>query len=275
MSLTEKQQERYSRHLLLKEIGVDGQKKLLDSKVLVIGAGGLGAPVLMYLAASGIGTLGIADHDNIELSNMQRQVIHSSGAVGTSKAESAKRRIQEINPDVKTVIYKERVTADNINEMIKDYDFIIDGVDNFATKFLINDACVLAKKPFCHGGIREFVGQVMTYVPGKGPCYRCVFEEIPAADVAESCSKAGVIGSLPGILGSLQALEAQKFLLGAGNLLTGKMLIFDGLSMKFRTVEFGKPSAHCRVCGTDADIRTIIPDNYRYPGSGKRKDETE
>lgn len=263
MVFTEQQRERYARNLMLDEVSEDGQKKLMEAKVLVVGAGGLGAPVLMYLAASGVGTLGIADHDNIELSNMQRQVIHSTQGIGTSKADSASKRIKEINPEVKTVVYKERITAENINGIIKDYDFIIDGVDNFATKFLINDACVLAKKPFCHGGIREFTGQVMTYVPGEGPCYRCVFEEIPEPEVAESCSKAGVLGTLPGVIGSLQALEAQKYLLGAGELLTGKMLTFDALSMKFRMVPFGRPSDRCRVCGKDADIRSILPENYR------------
>lgn len=265
MSLTEEQRERYSRHLLLREIGPEGQEKLLNARVLVIGAGGLGAPALMYLAASGVGTLGIADDDDIELSNMQRQIIHSSKAVGTSKAESAKKRVLEINPDVRTVVYHERMVADTISDIIKEYDFVIDGVDNFPTKFLINDACVLAKKPFCHGGIREFNGQVMTYVPEKGPCYRCIFEEIPRADVAESCSKAGVVGSLPGVIGSLQALEAQKYLLGTGELLTGRMLTFDGLSMKFRTVDFKNPSSRCRVCGPEADIQSLNAENYRCP----------
>lgn len=263
MRLTEEQSERYSRQILLDQVGEAGQEKLLAAKVLVIGAGGLGAPVLMYLAAAGIGTIGIADDDEIDLSNMQRQVIHRTGAVGTSKAESAAQRIREINPEVKTVVYKRRVTAENIAEMIEGYDIVVDCVDNFPAKFLVNDACVLAGKPFCHGGIREFSGQVMTVVPGGGPCYRCIFEEIPEPEVARSCSRAGVLGALPGIIGSLQALEVQKYVLGAGELLTGKMLTFDGLRMKFRTVEFGKGVAHCRVCGPNADIRVLDAENYR------------
>lgn len=262
MTFTQEQMERYSRHIILKNVGAAGQKKLLAAKVLVIGAGGLGSPVLMYLAASGVGTIGIADDDAVDLSNLQRQIIHSTDAVGEPKAESAARRMHEINPDVKTIVYKERVTAENIADMIRGYDFIIDGVDNFAAKFLINDACVLAGKPFCHGGIREFTGQVMTYVPGQGPCYRCIFEEIPPAGATASCKDAGVLGTLPGIIGSIQAFEAQKYILGVGELLTGCMLVFDGLTMKFRTVEFDGASPHCRVCGEHADIHTLDPDNY-------------
>lgn len=263
MTFTQEQLERYSRHIILKNVGAAGQKKLLEAKVLVIGAGGLGSPVLMYLAASGVGTIGIADDDAVDLSNLQRQIIHSTEAVGEPKAESAARRMHEINPDVKTIVYKERVTAENIADMIRDYDFIIDGVDNFAAKFLINDACVLAGKPFCHGGIREFTGQVMTYVPGQGPCYRCIFEEIPPAGATATCKDAGVLGTLPGIIGSIQAFEAQKYILGVGELLTGSMLVFDGLTMKFRTVEFDGASPHCRVCGEHADIHALDPDNYR------------
>lgn len=263
MAFSEEQLERYSRHIILKGVGVSGQKKLLSSKVLVIGAGGLGAPALMYLAASGVGTLGIADDDRVELSNLQRQVIHGTSEVGEYKAESAERRVKEINPDVQTILYKERMTADNIAGIIKDYDFILDGVDNFATKFLINDACVLAGKPFCHAGIRGFYGQVMTYVPGEGPCYRCIFEEIPPEGFMDSCSQAGVLGTLPGVIGSLQALEAQKYLLGAGELLTGKILTFDGLTMKFRTVDVPDASPHCRVCGGKADILELTDSEYK------------
>lgn len=249
MALTEQQAERYSRHLILKDVGVAGQKKLLESKVLVIGAGGLGSPAIMYLAASGVGTIGIVDGDDLELSNMQRQIIHRDEAIGTSKAESAAMRVREINPDVKVNIYPQRVNSENIGKLIQAYDFIIDGVDNFDTKFLINDACVLAEKPFCHAGIREFYGQVLTYVPGEGPCYRCIFEEVPEEGDVDSCSTAGVIGSIPGIIGSIQALEAQKYLTGAGELLTGRILTFDGLTMRFRTVEVKEGSPTCRVCG--------------------------
>ncbi|MCH5251702.1 MAG: HesA/MoeB/ThiF family protein [Lachnospiraceae bacterium] len=262
MAFTEEQLERYSRHIILKGVGLSGQKKLLAGRVLVIGAGGLGAPALLYLAASGVGTIGIADGDRVELSNLQRQVIHDTPRVGQWKAESAAEMIGKINPDVKTVLYKERVTAENIAEIIRDYDFIVDGVDNFASKFLINDACVLEKKPFCHAGVRGFYGQAMTYVPGEGPCYRCVFEEIPPEGDMDSCSQAGVLGTMPGILGSIQALEAQKYLLGTGDLLTGKILTFDGLSMKPRTVPVPEASAGCRVCGSKADIRRLRPEEY-------------
>lgn len=260
--MTEEQLERYSRHLILKGIGVAGQKKLLESKVLVIGAGGLGSPAIMYLAASGVGTIGIADGDEVDLSNMQRQIIHRNEAIGTSKALSAARRVKEINPDVQVNVYEERVNSENIGKIIESYDFIIDGVDNFATKFLINDACVLAKKPFCHAGIREFYGQVLTYVPGEGPCYRCIFEEIPKAGDVDYCSALGVLGSIPGIVGSIQALEAQKYLTGKGELLTGKMLRIDGLTMQFRRISIPNHSETCRVCGKHANIHELKKEEY-------------
>lgn len=262
MSFTDEQRERYSRQMILEQVGEGGQDKLAQSRVLVVGAGGLGSPALMYLASSGVGTLGIADGDRIDVSNMQRQVIHSTLSVGTSKAESAAKRLQEINPYVNTIVYREHVTADTIQSIIRDYDFVLDCVDNFPARFMINDACVLAKIPFCHGGICGFAGQVMTYVPGQGPCYRCLFEEIPEKDVQESASQGGVISSLPGIIGSIQALEAQKYILGAGDLLTGRMLTFDGLSMRVRTVDLGGHSDYCRVCGENADIKEIRTELY-------------
>lgn len=273
MALTEEQLERYSRHIVLKGVGLSGQKKLLEGKVLVIGAGGLGSPALLYLAAAGVGTLGIADGDRVELSNLQRQVIHDTFQVGQWKAESAEKMIHRINPEVRTVLYRERMTAENIAGIIREYDFIIDGVDSFSSKFLINDACVLEKKPFCHAGVRGFYGQVMTYVPGRGPCYRCVFEEIPPAGEMDSCSQAGVLGTMPGIIGSLQALEAQKYLLGAGELLTGKILTFDGLSMKFRAVSVPEVSPGCRVCGKEADIRRLREEEYQENNSCEWKRE--
>ncbi len=262
MIFSAEQAQRYSRHIILKGIGVEGQKKLLSSKVLVIGAGGLGAPALMYLAASGVGQLGVADYDKVELSNLQRQIIHKTENVGMSKTASAVNTIREINPDVKAVAYETKITAENIGEIIKDYDFIIDGTDNFSAKFLINDACVLYKKPFCHGGVRGFSGQLMTYVPNQGPCYRCIFEDIPAGEDFESCSQAGIIGTLPGIIGVLQALEAQKYITGTGELLTGRMLIFDGLSMSFREVRLPAENKSCRVCGENADINELRSGNY-------------
>ncbi|MBO5488667.1 MAG: HesA/MoeB/ThiF family protein, partial [Eubacterium sp.] len=254
---------RFARHISLKDVGVSGQEKLRDSKVLVIGAGGLGSPVLMYLAASGVGTIGIMDDDVVDLSNLQRQIIHDIDQLGVPKVISAEKKIRGIDPDIRTILYQERATAANLDSIVGEYDFVIDAVDNFVGKFLINDACVLAGVPYCHGGIREFQGQIMTYVPGQGACYRCVFEEIPRGGDVDTLSQYGVIGTIPGIIGSLQALEAQKYLLGVGELLTGKMLVFDGLTMKCRQVEFGKSSPACRVCGKDADIRQLVPEEYK------------
>lgn len=263
MALTQDQKERYSRHIKLKGFGAAGQEKLLSSRVLVIGAGGLGAPALMYLAAAGVGTLGIADYDVVELSNLQRQVIHGTPDIGISKAESAASFVHRLNPDVRTVLHQEYITAQNIGDLIDGYDFVLDAVDNFSSKFLINDACVLAGKAFCHAGVLGFYGQIMTYVPGQGPCYRCVFEEIPSDGEVDDCSSMGVLGTIPGILGSLQALEAQKYLTGSGELLTGKILTFDGLTMQFRTVEIPESSGYCRVCGDAADIIELKEENYR------------
>lgn len=270
MSLTEEQAERYSRHLTLQEVGVGGQEKLLEGKVLVIGAGGLGSPAILYLAASGVGTIGIADGDTVERSNLQRQIIHSNQGIGRLKAESAEERVRALNPDVQVRIYPERVNPDNILAIIEPYDFIIDAVDNFAAKFLINDACVLAKKPFCHAGILGFFGQVLTYVPKAGPCLRCMCEEIPDDGTVDGVSTAGVMGSVPGILGSIQALEAQKYLTGAGELLTGKILIFDGLSMQFRALEVPAWTEGCRVCSENADIHEIRAEEYKRTGCERR-----
>ena len=213
MALTDEQIERYSRHIILKEVGVKGQKKLLDAKVLIIGAGGLGAPAAMYLAAAGVGTIGIADADVVDLSNLQRQIIHATADVGKPKVKSAEETMTAMNPGVKVNTYQIFVNASNIRELIRDYDFVIDGTDNFPAKFLINDACVMEKKPFSHAGIIRFKGQLMTYIPGQGPCYRCVFREPPPKDAVPTCRQAGVIGAVAGILGCLQALEAVKLIL--------------------------------------------------------------
>ena len=248
MALTETQIERYSRHIILKEVGGKGQQKLLDSKVLIIGAGGLGSPIALYLAAAGIGTIGIADADNVDLSNLQRQVIHYTNDIGKPKVISAKEKIQAINPDIKVTTYQEWINAGNIMEIISGYDFIIDGTDNFAAKFLINDACVLAGKPYSHGGILQFVGQTITVLPGESTCYRCVFPTPPPKDAIPTCSQAGVIGVLPGVIGSIQATEAIKFLLGKGELLAGRMLMYDALKMKFRDVNINR-NPKCPVCG--------------------------
>lgn len=246
MAFTNEQLERYSRHIILKEVGVKGQKKLLNGKVLIIGAGGLGAPAALYLAAAGVGTIGIADADVVDLSNLQRQVIHTTSDIGKPKVESAKETMRDINPDVNVITYHDFIAADNILDIIQDYDFILDGTDNFPAKFLINDACVMAQKPFCHAGIIRFQGQLMTYVPGEGPCYRCVFHEPPPKDAVPTCKQAGVIGAMAGVIGCLQAMEAIKYLTGAGELLTGYLLTYDALKMQFRKVKLPK-DANCGV----------------------------
>ena len=258
MALSDEQLERYSRHITLKEIGVRGQKKLLDAKVLIIGAGGLGAPAAMYLAAAGAGTIGIADSDSVDLSNLQRQVIHTTNDIGKPKAESAAETIKALNPDVNVITYNEYVNSKNIASIISGYDFIIDGTDNFPAKFLINDACVLGRKPFCHAGILRFEGQLMTYVPGQGPCYRCIFEAPPPKDAVPSCREAGVIGAMAGIIGSMQALEAVKFITGQGDLLTRSILVFDGLKMTWRKVRLPEKVTNCPVCGSDPSITELF-----------------
>lgn len=257
MAFTNEQLERYSRHIILKEIGVKGQKKLLNAKVLIIGAGGLGAPAAMYLAAAGVGTIGIADADEVDLSNLQRQVIHTTNDLGKPKVESAKETMQAINPDVNVITYHEFIASDNISDIIKDYDFILDGTDNFPAKFLINDACVMAEKPFSHAGIIRFQGQLMTYVPGQGPCYRCVFENPPPKDAVPTCKQAGVIGAMAGVIGCLQAMEAVKYITGAGDLLTGYLLTFDALKMEFRKIRLPR-NPNCGVCGEHPTITGLI-----------------
>lgn len=251
--LTEDQIERYSRHIILKEVGGKGQQRLLNGKVLIIGAGGLGAPIALYLAAAGVGTIGIADADDVDLSNLQRQVIHFTSDIGKPKVESAREKMEAINQDVKVITYKEWVSAANIGSIIADYDFVIDGTDNFAAKFLINDACVLAGKPYSHGGILQFVGQTITVLPGTSTCYRCIFPAPPPKNAIPTCSQAGVIGVLPGVIGSIQATEAIKFLLGKGELLAGRILMYDALNMKFRDVEI-KRNPNCPVCGDHPTI---------------------
>lgn len=258
MAFSNEQLERYSRHIILKDIGVKGQKKLLNAKVLIIGAGGLGAPAAMYLAAAGVGTIGIADADVVDLSNLQRQIIHSTADIGKPKVESAKETIEALNPDVKVETWHEFVSSANILDIIRDYDFILDGTDNFPAKFLINDACVMAGKPFCHAGIIRFSGQLMTYVPGEGPCYRCIFKNPPPKDAVPTCRQAGVVGAMAGVVGCLQAMEAVKYITGAGELLTGKLLTYDALNNAFRTVKLPKEVPDCPVCGKHPTITALI-----------------
>ena len=263
MPFTNEQLERYSRHIILKEIGVKGQKKLMNGSVLIIGAGGLGAPAAMYLAAAGVGKIGIADADVVDLSNLQRQIIHTTADVGRPKVESAAETMRAINPDVEVVTYHEFIPSANIMDIIKDYDFVLDGTDNFPAKFLINDACVMADKPFSHAGILRFKGQLMTVIPHQSPCYRCVFKTMPPKDAIPTCKQAGVIGAMAGVIGSLQALEAVKFLTGAGELLTGKLLTFDALTMKFHTVKLPPRGDGCAVCSDHPEITELI--DYEQP----------
>lgn len=228
--LTAEERERYARHLSLEEIGPEGQMRLKRGSVLVIGAGGLGSPVLLYLAAAGVGRIGIADGDNVDLSNLQRQVIHTTARVATPKTESARSAILAINPHTEVILHPFFLSPENIAEVIEGYDFVIDATDNFASKFMINDACVAASKPYCHGGIWHFCGQLMTWLPGHA-CYRCLFDTLPAPGPV-----AGPLGVIPGVIGSLQACEAVKFLTGIGSLLTDTLLTFDALDMTFRKI---------------------------------------
>jgi molybdopterin/thiamine biosynthesis adenylyltransferase len=225
----------------------------MAARVLIIGAGGLGAPAALYLAAAGVGVIGIADADEVDLSNLQRQVIHSTGDIGKEKVQSAKESMLAINPEITVNTYRKFVLAENIADLIADYDFVIDGTDNFPAKFLINDACVLAKKPFSHAGIIRFKGQLMTYVPGEGPCYRCVFREPPPPDAVPTCREAGVIGAMGGVIGSLQAMETIKFIIGKGKLLTGSLLTYDAMTMEFRKIKL-PARTDCAVCGEHPTI---------------------
>lgn len=256
MKLNDNQLKRYSRHIILSDCGVKGQEKIADAKVLVVGAGGLGSPVLLYLAAAGVGTMGIIDPDVVELTNLQRQIVHFTKDLDMSKVDSAKEKITQINPDIRVNTYREPATTDNIAGIIKEYDFIVDGTDNFPAKFLINDACVFADKPFSHAGVMGFDGQMMTVIPGESACYRCVFSEPPPPDAVPNPGRTGVLGTIAGVLGTLQATEVLKFIIGKGDLLTNRLLIFNGLKMKFRNVSIKKRS-DCPVCGDNPTITTL------------------
>jgi adenylyltransferase/sulfurtransferase len=257
IDFTENQPERYSRHILLDDVGVDGQEKLLKAKVLIVGAGGLGSPAALYLAAAGVGTIGIVDNDLVEVSNLQRQIAHFTKDINIPKVESAAEKMQAINPDITIKKYREFLCADNITSIIDGYDFILDGTDNFPTKFLVNDACVFKGIPFSHGGILRFNGQTMTVIPGKTACYRCSFRKPPPPDAVPSCAQAGVLGAIAGMLGTIQAAEALKFITGAGELLTNGLLSFDAKTMLFRKIEL-KKQKNCPVCGTDPTITELV-----------------
>ncbi len=250
-SLTQEQKERYSRHVLVPEIGLEGQLKLLDAKVLLLGAGGLGSPTALYLAAAGVGTIGLVDDDVVDASNLQRQVIHNTERIGMAKTESAKIAIEALNPDVKVVSHNGRLDSDNVIELLSDYDVIVDGADNFPTRYLLNDASVRLKKPVVSASILSFDGQIATFVPFEGPCYRCLYPTPPPAELAPSCGAAGVLGVLPGIMGLLQALEVIKLVTGAGQPLIGRLLLFEALGTEFTELKVRR-DPDCPICGPNA-----------------------
>jgi molybdopterin/thiamine biosynthesis adenylyltransferase/rhodanese-related sulfurtransferase len=264
--LTDAQRERYSRHILLPEVGEAGQARLLQGKVLLLGAGGLGSPAAMYLAAAGVGTLGVVDADVVDESNLQRQIIHSKSRVGTPKVESAAKFISELNTDVKVVPFRERLNSSNVERIFADFELVIDGTDNFPTRYLVNDASVFMGKPVVHGSIFRFDGQVTTFIPDRaakklgvpaGPCYRCLYPEPPPPHLAPSCQEAGVLGILCGIVGTVQATEAIKILLGKGTSLAGRLLTYDSLKMKFRELKLRRDPS-CPVCGPKPTITSFI-----------------
>ncbi|MEO6602024.1 MAG: molybdopterin-synthase adenylyltransferase MoeB [Polyangiaceae bacterium] len=256
--LTPAQLDRYSRHILLSEVGERGQEKLLKSKVLLLGAGGLGAPAGLYLAAAGVGTIGIVDADTVEASNLQRQIFHATSRLGMAKVDSAEVAINDLNPDVKVIKYQERVNSSNVDRIFgAGWDAIVDGCDNFPTRYLVNDASLFHKIPVVHGSIFRFDGQVTTFMPFQGPCYRCLYPEPPPAHLAPSCSEAGVLGILPGMIGTLQATEAIKLILGKGDLLVGRLLTYDSMRMSFRTLKLRRDK-NCPACGDNPTIKEYI-----------------
>lgn len=249
--LTDEQLQRYKRNVLLKEIGVTGQGQLLSSSVLIIGLGGIGSPVSLYLAAAGVGTVGLVDYDSVDLSNLQRQIIHSTNDIGRKKVHSAKESINNLNPAINVLTYDDRYSPDKLLSVIKEFDFIIDATDNFPAKFLINDLCASSGKAFSHGGVTEFAGQTMTVVPGQSACYRCVFGGIPSEDAVAPASSMGVMGAVVGILGSIQATEAIKYITQCGDNLINTLLTFDAKNMEFRKVALKKQKL-CSACSTPA-----------------------
>ncbi len=255
MGLTDIQKERYSRNILVKDIGEEGQEKILASKILVIGAGGLGSPNILYLAAAGVGTLGIADADDVDISNLHRQVLHWTPDIGRPKIESAREKVQKINPDVNVVTYHKKITAENIAEIIREYDFIVECTDNFEAKFLINDACVLNNKPYSHCGVLMFHGQTITYTPGN-TCLRCIFNSPPPPGSTPGSSDVGIFGTVPGIFGTIQATEAIKYILGKGRLLTNILFHYDALYSESGSVKV-KRDPECPVCGESPSITDL------------------
>jgi adenylyltransferase/sulfurtransferase len=248
---------RYSRHIILPDVGGAGQKKLLNAKVLLVGAGGLGSPAAMYLAAAGVGTLGIVDFDRVDLSNLQRQLLHRTRDIGRPKLDSAQDTLNALNPDVRVIKHEIVLHSSNVMDVIRDYDIVLNGTDNFPTRYLVNDACVFARKPLVDGSIFMFEGQTTVYDAQRGPCYRCLFPTPPPPGEVPSCQEAGVLGVLPGIIGSIQAIEAIKLIIGKGESLIGRLLLFDALAMEFREMQVEK-DRHCPVCGDDPSITALI-----------------
>ena len=256
-NFSNEQIERYSRHIILKEVGGTGQTQLLEAKVLLVGAGGLGSPAALYLAAAGVGTLGIIDMDVVDLSNLQRQILHGTNDIGRPKTESAMETIADINPDVEVIAHTDRMSSENALELIEKYDLVLDGCDNFPTRYLINDACVMLGKPNVHGSIFQFEGQATVFSPGRGPCYRCLYPVPPPPGMSPSCQEAGVLGVLPGIVGNVQAIETIKVLLDIGEPLIGHLLLFNALNMEFKKLKL-RQDPECPICGENPTIHELI-----------------
>jgi len=257
IEFTDEQIERYSRHIILPEVGGSGQQKMLEARVLLLGAGGLGSPAAYYLAAAGIGNLGIVDFDRVDLSNLQRQIIHSTERIGMLKTESAKKTIEALNPDVNISLYNERLDSSNIMNLIEGYDYIVDGSDNFPTRYLVNDACIMRNKTLIHGSIYRFEGQVTVFKPGDGPCYRCLYPEPPPPGMVPNCQEGGVLGVLAGVIGNLQVVEVLKLVLGIGKTLVGKLLIYDALNTEFRNLRLRR-DVNCPICGEKPTIKELV-----------------
>lgn len=257
MDFNDEQITRYSRHILLPEVGGKGQKKIAQARILIVGAGGLGSPAALYLAAAGVGTIGLIDSDVVDLSNLQRQVIHHTPDLARPKVLSAKEKIRELNPDVRVVTHEDRMTSGNALELLRDYEIVLDGVDNFPTKFLINDACFFAEKPLVHGGILRFDGRVFTIIPKRSACYRCIFKHPPPPGLVASCQEAGVIGVLAGVIGTIQATEALKLVLGIGRPLTDRMLDYDARRTSFREIRTRR-NPRCPLCGEQPTITELF-----------------
>ena len=272
ISLSHEELLRYSRHLTLPDVGLEGQSKLQDARVVLIGAGGLGSPAALYLAAAGVGTLGLVDFDLVDRSNLQRQIIHGTAAIGTPKIDSARERLQDINPHVQVETFGQQLTSGNALEILQSFDVVVDGSDNFPTRYLVNDACVLLGKPNVYGSVFRFDGQVSVFYAKQGPCYRCLYAEPPPPDLVPSCADGGVLGVLPGIVGSLQALEAIKLIVGFGDSLIGRLVLFDGRRLQFRELALQK-DPDCPVCGEHPTVTELI-DYEAFCGVGAGSPES-